>query len=286
MNHVSVGLLRFILYIFYIFPLKALYLFAPVIKYILEFLARYRKQTIQFNLQNSLPSFTSIEISTLVSSYYSHLSEIIIENLKLFSSSRINPSLAFTILNPEILDDAFEEKRDVILLTGHLGNWELGFSVANDQLKQDVIGVYKQQSNEYFDKFLLQLRQKRGVVLISEDKFVKTLLTQAEKPRLFMLIPDQNPKVNKNIEIFTFLNQRTSFNTSIEKIALKYKIPVLYGDIAKLSRGVYCARLLWIINSFSQQTKIQITGQYAKLLERNIRSNPTLWLWSHRRWKN
>lgn len=286
MNHVSVGILKFLLFIFYITPLKVLYLLVPFIKYILEFLARYRKHTVLHNLQNSLPGFSSVEISTLASSYYSHLSEIIIENLKLFSSSTVNPSFKFDITNTDVLDKDYDEHRDVILLTGHLGNWELGFTMANDQLKHDVIGVYKKQSNEHFDQYLFELRQKRGVVLIPEAKFVRTLLTPADKPRLFMLIPDQNPKINKNTKNFTFLNQRTSFNTSIEKIATKYSTPVLYADIAKLDRGLYCARLLWIINSCGSQDHIRITSQYAKLLERNIRSNPSIWLWSHRRWKN
>lgn len=286
LNHISIRILKMILIVFYLLPLKVLYLFVPVIKYILESLARYRKQTIQFNLRNSLPNFDSQEISTLVSAYYTHLSEITLENLKLFSSSKVASSLEFSISNPGILDSQYDANQDVILLTGHLGNWELGFSLADGQLKHDVIGVYKRQSNEHFDKYLLSLRRKRGVVLIPESKFVKTLLTPASKPRLFMLIPDQNPRNNKNIKIFTFLNQRTSFNTSIEKIAAKYLIPVLYADIVKLGRGEYRARLLWIVNSFKNVDTNQITSQFVMLLDRNIRSNPALWLWSHRRWKN
>lgn len=286
LNHISIRILKVILFAFYFIPLKVLYVFVPFIKYILEFLARYRKTTIQFNLKNSLPNLDSKEISALVSAYYTHLSEITLENLKLFSSSKVTSSLQFTISNPELLNDHYEENQDVILLTGHLGNWELGFSLADGQLKHDVIGVYKQQSNEHFDKYLLNLRRQRGVVLIPESKFVKTLLTTASKPRLFMLIPDQNPRQNKNIKLFTFLNQRTSFNTSIEKIALKYSIPVLYADIVKLGRGEYQARLLWIMNTLVQPVSKRITGQFVQLLERNIRSNPALWLWSHRRWKN
>lgn len=286
LNLISIRILKMILIVFYFIPLKILYLFVPAIKYFLESLARYRKQTIQFNLRNSLPNVDSKEMSAIVSAYYTHLSEITLENLKLFSSAKVASSLEFIISNPDILDSQFKNNQDVMLLTGHLGNWELGFSLADGQLKHDVIGVYKQQSNEHFDKYLLNLRQKRGVVLIPESKFVKTLLTPAIKPRLFMLIPDQNPRTNKNIKTFTFLNQRTSFNTSIEKIALKYLIPVLYADIVKLGRGEYRARLLWIIKSFKNVDTNQITSQFVMLLDRNIRTNPALWLWSHRRWKN
>lgn len=283
-NSISISVMKVILRIFNIIPLSILYLISPVLQVFLESIAKYRKSTIRNNLLSCFSHFDRIEINRIISENYKHLSEIIIENFKLFSGSS-SSALSFSVENANLLDAYFEDNQDVILLTGHLGNWELGFSSSQTHFKHKVVGIYKSQSNEEFDKYLLRLRQNRGVTLIAEKKFVPAVLEESEQARLFMLIPDQNPKNNKNVEYFNFLNRRTPFNKSLEKIALKYEIPVLYADTIKLKRGVYHTRLLWIYMGSQDDKNVDITSQYVRLLERNIVSNPSIWLWSHKRWK-
>jgi len=207
-NSISITVMKVILRIFNIIPMSILYLISPVLHTFLASIAKYRKSTIRNNLLNCFSHFERKEINRIISDYYKHLSEIIIENFKLFSGST-SSALSFNVENAHVLDQYFEDKQDVILLTGHLGNWELGFSSSQLHFKHKVVGIYKRQSNEEFDNYLLRLRQNRGVSLISEKKFVPVVLEESDKPRLFMLIPDQNPKNNKNIEYFNFLNRRT-----------------------------------------------------------------------------
>jgi len=278
------AILRTMIGIFYFIPIKLLYVLVPPCKFVLESISRYRKRVIKANLINSLPNYDHISINETISNYYEHLAEVTIENLKLFSNKHLD-KIKFEITNPRLLDNLYKEKRDVIMLSGHLGNWEIGFAAASQKYKHKVIGIYKKQTNEKADKYLLQKRLERGVTLIEQSQFSKMILTKSKNPRLFMLIPDQNPSHNKrNIKI-NFLNQRTVFNTAIERIAVKNDIPVVYGDIAKLTRGHYRATMLWITESPTRTEPHYITKQYAKLLERNIISNPSIWLWSHRRWK-
>lgn len=277
--------MKSLLSVFRVVPLSILYYISPVLQFFLEKVCKYRKQTIKTNLLNCFVHLEKKEINSIITEYYKHLSEIIIENFKLFSGS--NSSLMnFSVINAEILGRHFEENQDIILLTGHLGNWELGFSSSQQNFKHKVVGIYKSQSNEKFDEYLLGLRNKRGITLLPEHKFVQSILEETSEARLFMLIPDQNPKSNKNIEYYTFLNRRTLFSKSLAKIAKKYSIPVLYADTIKLKRGMYNARLLWIYKGTKEEENINITRQYVKLLERNINSNPSIWLWSHRRWKD
>lgn len=283
-NRISIYALKVMSTLFYIIPMPVLYRFSPILKSFLESVANYRKKTIKRNLVNSLRVESIEHINRIVSDYYTHLSEIIVENLKLFSASSAS-SMSFTVINPEILDPFFQSGTNVLLLTGHLGNWELGFSLAQTNFKHEVIGIYKQQSNEEFDQYLLKLREKRGVKLLREEKFVKSLLSASKTPQLYMLIPDQYPKSDKNVMQLPFLNQSTPFSGSIERIAKKYHIPVLYADIVKTKRGQYTTSLLWIAKSEDDIKNVEITKQYCSLLERNILSNPSIWLWSHKRWK-
>ncbi len=283
-NSLGIYFIKPLLRLFYVVPMNVLYLFAPFLKTILKRITNYRKDVIYQNLKNSLVYEDDKALRKIRSDNYQHLSEIILENLKMFSGGNFRSSLSFTIINPEILNELFEEKKDVVLLSGHLGNWELGFSQASDFFKHQVYGVYKEQSSEEFDKYLYHLRSQRGVTLITEKQFVRTILSERRAPRIFVLIPDQSPRSNKSIAFYTFLNQRTAFSTSLEKIAVKFDLPVLFADVIKLKRGKYQAKLMWLYSGKGGNSNI--TGQYAKHLERNILSNPSIWLWSHRRWKH
>ena len=283
-NRLGIFFLKPLLRLFYVVPMNVLYLFSPLLQTILTSITNYRKDVIYQNLKNSLVDEEDTTIHKIRSDNYQHLSEIILENLKVFSGGSFRSSLSFDIANPEILNSLFEEKKDVILMTGHLGNWELGFSHASEFFKHDVYGVYKEQSNEEFDKYLYKLRTQRGLTLITEKQFVRSILSEKEVPRIFVLIPDQSPKTNKSIAFFTFLNQRTAFSTSLEKIAVRFDLPVVFADIVKIKRGQYQSRLMWLYKGKGDHPKI--TSQYAKHLERNILSDPSIWLWSHRRWKH
>ncbi len=283
-NLTGIAVLRPLLRLFSIIPIDALYILSPILKIVLQYIPSYRRNVIYDNLRNSLVYEEDQTIRTLQSSYYSHLSEIILENLKLFSGSK-HYSMSFEMVNPEILNEAYDNNQDVIVVSGHLGNWELGFSEAAKYVKHSICGIYKEQSNQEFDKYLRNLRSQRGLQLVKESQFIRTILSDKSKPRLFLLIPDQNPRQNKSIRFFNFLNQRTPFSNSLEKIALKYELPVLYADIIKLKRGKYQAQLSWIHDGKAGR-EINITEQYSKLLERNILSDPSIWLWSHRRWKH
>ena len=278
------GILRVIISILYFFPMSAIYGLVPLCKFILESISRYRKAVIKANLINSLPSYSRVNINATISSYYEHLAEVALENLKLFATKNTS-RLKFEITNPTFLDQQYRNGQDVIMLSGHLGNWEVGFTSASQTYKHQVIGIYKQQTNEKADKYLLEKRLERGVKLIEQKTFSKEIMRQSTTPRLFMLIPDQNPSASKRNIVLDFMNQATLFNTSIERIAIKNNIPMVYGDITKLNRGHYRATMLWISENSKDTSDHYITKQYAKLLERNIISNPSIWLWSHRRWK-
>jgi len=282
-NRMGISILKATLRVFYLIPIDVLYFLSPLLKFVLQHVPSYRKKVIYENLRNSLIYEDDSALRRIQSSYYQHLSEIIIENLKLFSGSK-KSSLGFDIVNPEILNKAYDDNQDVIVVSGHLGNWELGFSKAAQHFKHTVCGIYKKQSNQDFDHYLRKLRSKRGLELIKEERFIRTILSEKSTPKIFILIPDQNPRKNKSIRYFNFLNQRTAFSNSLEKIAIKYDLPVLYADIIKLKRGKYQAQLNWIHKGISGE--FNITKQYASLLERNILSNPAIWLWSHRRWKH
>jgi KDO2-lipid IV(A) lauroyltransferase len=55
--------------------------------------------------------------------------------------------------------------------------------------------------------------------------------------------------------------------------------------VRKVGRGMWEQTFELIWDGVSPTSDYEITGEYARLLEEDIRRTPELWLWSHRRWK-
>ena len=82
------------------------------------------------------------------------------------------------------------------------------------------------------------------------------------------------------------MNQETDFMVGGDRIAAKLKQAVLYPEIRKPKRGHYELTFKVIEQGPAHKEKNKCINAYIELLEHNIRKQPALWLWSHRRWKD
>ncbi|NNF01700.1 MAG: lysophospholipid acyltransferase family protein, partial [Bacteroidia bacterium] len=98
-------------------------------------------------------------------------------------------------------------------------------------------------------------------------------------------IADQTPSP-KNAYWTTFLNQETPFFIGTGKIATMMKYPVVYVTIKKAKRGFYEIEVKDLVPDPSVHTAEEMIDQFKTELEKDIRSQPANWLWSHRRWKH
>jgi len=245
----------------------------------------YRKEIIQENLHRAFPSKKIDEIKYLRQAYQKHLSQVIIESLKGFSLSRETLAERFIFLNAEVANKYYTEGKSIILVLGHVGNWEWGQAVVSHYLKHNCVGVYKPLSDQSLDKYILVKRSKSGVKLLPQKNLVKYLISHQKELNVYIFIADQYPPNEPRLKL-DFLSTPTYFDASVEKIAMKYDLPVIYADISKIGNAQYETKLIELCADSALSEKGFITGQYAELLGNNILRKPELWLWSHRRWKN
>jgi len=83
-----------------------------------------------------------------------------------------------------------------------------------------------------------------------------------------------------------FFGRPTGFVSGPEKGARAGNLPVLFTYIVKPRRGYYQGFLEVACEDPSALKEGELTLRYARYMEKVIRSNPEMWLWSHRRWKH
>ena len=280
MNHIGFIFVKFLGK----FPFAFLIYLGKVFNFLMQLLA-YRKDLIKENLKKSFPNKTLQEIEIIHNQFYKHLSQVIIEVLKMFHITESDIIQRVQFKNKFIIEEYYNKGKDVILVLGHYGNWEWGLLATSLISQHEMVGVYKPLKSSFWDSKIKAIRAQFGATLIPKKESIRYLLKKSIRPRLIGLIGDQTPTLKDTNYWTTFLNQETAVFSGTEKLAKKLKCPVVFVHIDKKASGYYEMSFEVITENPEFHPEGEITNLHTKKLEQKIQKRPDLWLWSHRRWK-
>lgn len=281
-------------YIFYFFnwtltllPLPVLYVFSPLIYFVLYHFPSYRRKIVRTNLVNSFPEKSIEEIIRIEKKFYRHLSELFIEIFKLTHMSEKSLRKRFIINDTKDLERLYEQKRDIIAVLGHYSNWEW-LTILSVLTSYKTVSIYKPLHNKYFNGYLNGLRTKFGMVLTPMSNIVREIINDRKSKvnTIYAFISDQTPPLGDIKYWTTFMNQDTPVYLGAEKIAEKYDMAVVFFNIQKVRKGYYNLHIEPLIEHPSGMPEHKVTEAHVKRLEEIIREHPEYWIWSHRRWKH
>ncbi len=265
-------------------PFRVLYIISDGIYLILYRVVGYRKKVVMQNIRNSFPQMSVGEHQKIMSDFYHHLCDLMVENIKVFTISEKELKQRFNFVNPQFIDRYYEQGRSVIMALGHINNWELAAVRVAKSIKHQPIALYRPFSNKFFDEKMRESRSKYGLKMIPTRQTWEEF-EKGEGLRAIIFAFDQSPVNPKKCYWGTFLNQDTAMNFGVEKYSKAYNFPVIYGRINKLKRGHYQYEFTEVIEA-PQSEYGYITQRINDLLEQDIKKTPHYWLWSHKRWKN
>lgn len=267
-------------------PFFVIYAFSDILAFTLNHIVGYRKEVIMENLRNSFPEKSEKEIEKIRIEFNKSFADQMAETLKLFTISEKDLSERLVYENPEELSKWIKEGRSVVLAGGHYGNWEYpsGFPFKLPGFDQYNI-IYAELTNKFFDQKIIDSRERFGCHMISMKNTFREILALPDYGQFYGFIFDQSPHKSLVRYDLTFLNQITPVHLGTEQVAVKKDAVVVYIDITRTKRGFYSAKLETITDKPKETQKYEITNLLFQRLEKSIKINPSLWLWSHRRWK-
>jgi KDO2-lipid IV(A) lauroyltransferase len=185
------------------------------------------------------------------------------------------------------LRQAHAKGRGVLVLTLHIGNWELlpmsfisqGFNVSL---------VYRPLDFGPADQFFLQYRSRFGGNPIPKKKSMRKLLHALRRQECVGLLLDQDSGLTAGV-FADFFGQPACTNKGMALLTLKTQAPVISACLVRRGLGfdIHIGPEIPLIRNDDKDKEVQInTQQYNKALEDIIRRHPEQWLWVHRRWKN
>lgn len=277
-------------------PLAVLY---PMVASPLYFLAYrvvgYRKGTVRDNLARSFPELGERERRDIERRFYHNFADYVVETVKLLHISDEEMRSRMTFEGIEEIDRLFAEGKSIVAYFSHTGNWEWAPSITmwTDRRPGDGVEfcqVYRPLKDAWADRFFLRLRSRFRPLSFPKATVFRDLLRFRRDGRLSItgFMSDQKPSHGDPTHVVSFLNHPTAMITGTETLARRLGMAVVYWDMTKPSRGHYHIRIEVMSeggDSLDALPPMTLTADYARRLERTIRRDPAIWLWTHRRWK-
>ena len=273
-------------------PLGVLYVFSDLLFLIIYFIVRYRRGLLDRNLAACFPDMPAEERNRIRRKFYRNFADYIVETIKLLHISDEEMSERMTFENIELIDRLTSEGKSVAVYFAHCGNWEwapsMTLHVSRESLKTvDYCQVYRPLRNKTFDRLMLAVRSRFGSYSFSKTTVLRDLikLRRAGKLSVTGFMSDQKPSHGDPTVVTEFLNRPTAFISGTEHLAARLGLAAIYWDTEKIGRGRYRITCRLLAENAADMSAGELTKAYAAMLQNTTPPNPSIWLWTHNRWK-
>jgi KDO2-lipid IV(A) lauroyltransferase len=178
--------------------------------------------------------------------------------------------------------------KGVLVLTGHLGAWELS-SFVHSLLGHPMGMVIRRLDNPLVDRMVNAIRCQHGNRVLHKDDFARGLISAMHRGETVGILMDTNMTPPQGVFV-PFFGVPACTASGLARIARKTGAAVVPGF------------LLWsqaedrYVLHFGDELRLQRTADaeadalantalFAATTEAYIRRSPEQWLWLHRRWK-
>jgi KDO2-lipid IV(A) lauroyltransferase len=188
----------------------------------------------------------------------------------------------------ETLRLVLERRSAVILVTGHLGNFEVvGYTLAT--LGFGGYAVARPLDNPYVNEYVKAIRQRNGLVILDKRGATEQLDRILAGKGHVGFIADQD--AGRTGLFVDFFGRKAATYKAIALMALEHDVPVVVGCGKRLKEQygfeIAAHRIIYPAEWRDKPDPMRwITQEYTTALEEIIRQAPEQYLWVHRRWKH
>jgi len=277
-----------LLWLISILPFPLFYRFSNLVCFLVYKVARYRRKTVQQNLQLVFPAKSSQELAHIEKAFYQHMCDMFLEMIKSISISKEELQMRFQFSNLELLRDYEKKDKSIIVMCAHYASYEWMIALQLFGLEFKSFGIYKKIRNIHFDKLVRQIRGKYQSELIDSHKATKRIIQNErnEVRGIYGMVADQSPKLKTSKLWLRFMDIYVPVFEGSEKLARGLDMNVLYLQVNKTARGFYKATFLPITKNAPAEPEHYITKKFFEFLEQQITEEPEFYLWTHKRWKH
>ncbi len=243
------------------------------------------RRVVRNNLRSSNLKLTPEKIDQLTRHAFTHYGGFFLSLIKLRHASEEELEQWIQVDGLEYFDEALNEGKGFIQLTGHYGHWEaIALAQSAHGRSLDVIG--RALDNPLLEKISLAFRTRFGNRVILKNGALRESIKAIKEGRGVGFLLDQDG-LGEGIFV-KFLGQWASTHASAGALVAKYQIPILpvfswmdqgrihvqFHPLVRLSPSGHADQDTWVA-----------TQVMTRILEEQIHRDPRWWFWLHNRFK-
>jgi Kdo2-lipid IVA lauroyltransferase/acyltransferase len=248
---------------------------------------RVRRADVDRHLEWAFPDWDRRRRDRVARASYRHLAREAVMLFRLGGWSQDRVRECTEVLGLDAVRAGVEERGGALLLTGHLGNWEVGgAAMAARGVPIDVVA--KGMANPDFERELFGTRERLGMRVVEMGDAPRRVLRALRRGRVVAIVGDQN--AHRNGVFVPFFGRLAASARGPATFALRADVPVFVGFGVRRPgrRQMYRIRLEPLIvertGDFDHDLEA-FTAAYMAAVEDAARAHPEQYFWQHKRWK-
>jgi KDO2-lipid IV(A) lauroyltransferase len=246
-----------------------------------------RRRVVETQIATAFPEWTHERVLQVARASYENLGRTSAEAALL---PTLTPERVISMFDGQgdwdVLARAHAAGKGVIVVTGHIGNWELaGSYIAARGIP--IEGVTRRMTNPIFDRYLTSTREKAGLAVIADSDAVRRIPRALRAGHVVAMVADQGTKGMASTFV-PFFGRLAKTPRGPGVFALRAGVPVLAGTAVRLPGGTYRALVepVEVVATGDRERDVDaVVARYTAVLERWVRAYPEQYLWHHRRWR-
>lgn len=183
-----------------------------------------------------------------------------------------------------LMTKARAQGKGAILITAHLGSWELLARYCARASGHTFYGLAKSTDHPGLMRFLVWMRQRLELAILWVEKktLLRDMMQVLKDGKWLGFIVDQKPMGRKG-PVVSFLGQPTEFVSGPGVMAGRFHSPVISAFLVREAPFHYRLRCRPVAASDEDLTRL--TQAFAREVEDLIQCYPEQWCWNYKRWR-
>ncbi|MFA5093179.1 MAG: lysophospholipid acyltransferase family protein [Candidatus Omnitrophota bacterium] len=259
-------------------PIKAVYAFAVFLADLHYYVAFRDRRFVRSNLKTIFPEKSILELRRISKQVFRNFAKYLVDFFRFekLDLNYINKNVKLE--NMHYFDQALATGKGVVVLTAHLGNWELG-GVVIALLGYPFWAVALPHKNKKVNDFFDAQRNSKGVKVIAMGKAVRSCIAEIKKNHMVALVGDRD-FTHKGV-VIDFFGLPAHFPEGPAALSLMTGASIVPGFMLRNPDDTFTLRIEkpieFVPSPDKEKNLANLVTVYKKVIEDYIRQYPDQW---------
>jgi KDO2-lipid IV(A) lauroyltransferase len=251
-------------------------------------LDRRHRRIVKHNLRFIYPDWSRDRIREFSLRIFQHVGITALELSQLTRFSRDDILRKVRVRGGEHLLNAVNASKGTILISAHLGNWEMAHMFVSCYVQTPLVMVVRRVRPNTLNQWVYRFRSRFGSVVLDKGGAFSKMGQVLRRGGLVALMIDQGTLFSEGIET-RFFGKTVTATPAAAILARRYDSPVLPLFCISGKDGSFTAIVeppLSLRKTKDVRGDLRVNTQMMNdAVERVIKAYPQQWFWFHKRWK-